>query len=63
MTDYKAMFENRSAEFDELNEQFILYQGTLLPTQRRLILSSTISKKITPNSRANWPKLKISSTR
>jgi hypothetical protein len=26
MTDYKTLYESRSAEFDELNEQFILYQ-------------------------------------
>jgi hypothetical protein len=26
MTDYKQLYESRSAEFEELNEQFILYQ-------------------------------------
>lgn len=37
MTDYKALYESRSAEFDELNEQFILYQGKAVPIQRRLM--------------------------
>ena len=26
MSDYKAMYETRSAEFEELNEQFNAYQ-------------------------------------
>jgi hypothetical protein len=30
MTDYKALYDSRSAEFDELNEQFIAYQGSRL---------------------------------
>lgn len=35
MTDYKALYESRSAEFDELNDQFILYQGKSIAIQRR----------------------------
>ena len=32
------MFETRTAEFDELNEQFNAYQGRSVLTQRRPIL-------------------------
>ena len=31
MTDYKQLYESRSVEFEELNEQFILYQCIYQP--------------------------------
>lgn len=31
MTDFQALYETRTAEFEELNEQFITYQGTPPP--------------------------------
>lgn len=35
MTDYKALYETRSTEFDELNEQFLAYQCSSFPTQKK----------------------------
>ena len=41
MTDYKMLYEQRSQEFDELNEQFLLYQGIRKTTQMKPTDSST----------------------
>ena len=35
MSDYKTLFEEKETQFEELNEQFLLYQGTTFPTQKK----------------------------
>ena len=59
MTDYKALYESRSAEFDELNDQFILYQGKSIAIQRRQTAWSTNYRPKTQIWKTSWLKSKM----
>lgn len=45
MSDYQQLYEQKVTEFEELNEQFLEYQGTWVATQSRAISSSQTSSR------------------